>query len=177
MKKEKTHRKGDIKEIDNTPIEKKMAILDKEITNLSEDFIGVEEYIRSIKNAINDGAEIVSLSSGYGGGKSSLCNILSKDKMFNKVSKVSLWDVIVDKDNKCKKTDCRTESNTPKNSERETNILNLYKSFLYQLSGSFHSSRYSNYVNKALNKTTTFLIYIQKAEVLFLVLFSSLYLR
>lgn len=128
-----------------TSEEKSKVILDRKIDNFADDFIGVNEHVQTIKSAIDGGAEIISLSSGYGGGKSSLCNILSKDKTFNKVSVVSLWDVIIDKDNKEKKAQ-----------KEEFNILSLYKSFLYQMAGSFHSSRYSNYINKALNKTTTF---------------------
>ena len=131
---------------------KSNVIIDKEITSINDDYIGVEQHINTIKDAINEGAELISLSSGYGGGKSSLCKILSNDEMFEKTSIVSLWDVIIDKDNKqsAQTNDSRASH------EKEFNLLNFYKSFLFQLAGDYKSAKYSKYVNKALNKTTTF---------------------
>lgn len=172
MEKSKANKDTIKNENDEASKEKSKVVLDREIDNFTEDFIGVDEHVQTIKSAIEGGAEIISLSSGYGGGKSSLCNILSKDKTFNKVSIVSLWDVIIDKDSKDSKDD--------KIQKEEINILNLYKSFLYQLAGSFHSSRYSNYVNKALNKTTTFFNIYSKTKgfifsAIFFIIFALLY--
>lgn len=131
---------------------KSNVIIDKEIISINDDYIGVEQHVNTIKDAINGGAELISLSSGYGGGKSSLCKILSNDEMFEKTSIVSLWDVIIDKDTKkgVQNNDLKTSQ------EKEFSLLNLYKSFLFQLAGDYKSARYSKYVNKALNKTTTF---------------------
>lgn len=147
---------------------KSKVIIDKEIVSINDDYIGIEQHVNTIKDAINDGAELISLSSGYGGGKSSLCKILSNDEMFGKTSIVSLWDVVIDKDYK-QSTQEKNGTDQPKDitPEKEFSLLNLYKSFLFQLAGDYKSARYSKYVNKALNKTTTFFNIYSKSRLFF----------
>lgn len=146
---------------------KNNVIIDKEIQTIEDDIIGIEAHVDTLKDAINEGAGLISLSSGYGGGKSSICNIISNDKMFNKTSVVSLWDVVIDKDKKIIKT-----GNTIEIEQNEFSSLNLYKSFLFQLAGDFHGARYSRYINKALNRTTTFFNIYSKGKIFFLCIFS-----
>lgn len=128
---------------------KPLAIVNKEIETEEDDLIGVEAHIATIKEAINNGAEIISLSSSYGGGKSSVCKLLSKDKLFYKTSTINLWDVAIDKQN----TGYDLNSNQ---SELKLNLIDMYKSFLFQLSSDFYDEKYSRYISKALNKSTTF---------------------
>ncbi len=133
---------------------KPLAIVNKEIETEEEDLIGVEAHIATIKDAINNGAEVISLSSSYGGGKSSVCKLLSKDELFYKTSTISLWDVAIDK----QIIDANAKDGNGKISKAESrlNIIDLYKSFLFQLSSDFYDEKYSRYISKALNKSTTF---------------------
>ncbi|MCM1237734.1 MAG: hypothetical protein NC489_47330 [Ruminococcus flavefaciens] len=112
--------------------------------------IGVEAHIATLKEAINNGAEVISLSSSYGGGKSSVCKLLSKDELFYKTSTISLWDVAIDKQT------IYIDGNNKESLEPQLNIIDLYISFLFQLSSDFYDEKYSRYISKALNKSTTF---------------------
>lgn len=127
---------------------KKNILLNKEITKKEEDFIGIDSYVESLKKAIKEGAQSISISSKYGGGKSSICNGLIAKKKFNRVSKISLWDVIID------------------SKETDINIITLYKSFLFQLSADFYSEKYSRYISKVLNKSTGVLSVFFKTKII-----------
>lgn len=113
--------------------------LNSSINSLNEDFIGIDYYIENLNNAIDNGARKILISSGFGGGKSSICNLLERNKRFNHVSRVSLWDISVEE----KKLTQEEQENT-----------SLYKSFLFKLSSDFCGREHSKHVSKLLNKST-----------------------
>lgn len=120
------------------------VLIDKPINDIENDNIGIPCYIESLNEAINQGARVISINSKYGGGKSSVCNILKKNNRYNKTSTISLWDVIIEQKN-------------GKKNKVELDVMSFYKSFLFQLSSDFYGDKYSQYISKALNKKTGFI--------------------
>ena len=146
---EKNDRKNNILiDEQNSHNKNPVVFIDKSIDNIKDDLIGIDHYVDSLKEAINQGAHVISINSKYGGGKSSVCNILMKDDKFGKVSKVSLWDVALD--NKTLKQQEENNNDTM----YKFDVMTFYKSFLFQLSADFHSEEYSRYVSKSLNRNS-----------------------
>lgn len=137
------------------------ALVNKEIIDLNEDYIGIDNYIESIESAIDENAKIICINSTFGGGKSSICSILKKSKKISKKSSISLWDVSMDAKRNLSKI--KGEMATEK---ANIDIMSFYSSFLCQLSADFKSIGYSKYVNKVLNKSTTlFKMVLRKASI------------
>ena len=139
--------------MDNKEYLKLIPIVDKEIKSLEDDVIGISNQVDILKQVINDGASVIAISSSYGGGKSSVCNILSKSEMFKKSSTISLWDV-----------------NNNQINHNNDNIENpLFSSFLYQLASDYGGITYAKYISKAMNKRTTFFnVYFKNKLFIFL---------
>ena len=110
------------------------ALVNKEIIDLSEDYIGIDNYIESIESAIDENAKIICINSTFGGGKSSICSILKKSKKISKKSSISLWDVSIDAKRNLSKI--KGEMATEK---ANIDIMSFYSSFLYTLYSSFVS--------------------------------------
>lgn len=123
------------------------VLVDKAINTDEDDYIGVNYYVETLVEAINKGASIISINSKYGGGKSSVCNLLKKNTDFKKSSVISLWDVTMEAQ---KNDEVSIESKT----NTKFDVISFYKSFLFQLSADFYNEKYSRYISKALNKTT-----------------------
>ena len=69
--------------------EEPFVLIDKAINDIKDDYIGVDYYIKSLKEAIKQDATVISINSEYGGGKSSVCNLLANEKEYGLVSKIS----------------------------------------------------------------------------------------
>lgn len=128
--------------------EEPFVLIDKAINDIKDDYIGVDYYIKSLKEAIKQDATVISINSEYGGGKSSVCNLLANEKEYGLVSKISLWDVTLE--NKTSDALIKVE----KKESYKFDVLSFYKSFLFQLSADYYSESYSRYVSKSLNKNT-----------------------
>ena len=139
---------------------KPIVLVDKAIESFEEDLIGVEYYVKSLNEAIKKGARVISVNSKYGGGKSSICNLLTKNSKYRKKSCISLWDVTMKVDNNAEKLD----------------VLSFYKSFLFQLSADFYNEKYSRYISNALNKSSGFInIFFKTIGVKVLFIFSCIF--
>lgn len=122
---------------------KEQVILNRPIENEENDWIGVSVYVDKIKSAIEQGANMIAITSDFGSGKSSLISLLEKriEKIkYNKVLcfrkkyklyKINMWNVL--------------------NNNSDTTSIELHKSFVYNLSSQM-SRRKGSYISKRLSK-------------------------
>lgn len=119
-----------------------IVFLNKPATNYEQDVVGFQSQIKTIKKAIDDGANMIGLIADYGTGKSTVSEILASEVLSNRklysVIRINMWDSI-------------------SNSEHsEHDITELTKSFLFQLSQGSEdkkcTSKLSSYVSKRLSK-------------------------
>lgn len=148
---------------------KEWVLVNKSISSFKEDLIGVESYVDSINEAIDKGANIISLSSSYGGGKSSVCKLLNHDGRYEKVSFISLWEVPLSKKRLEKK-----DSTEEKFIDKPIETIDFYRSFLYQLAADFCDIKEAKYISKLLNKTTGFFSFSLKKKKMEILFFASL---
>lgn len=100
----------------------------------SEDKIGIHQQALELKDAINQGAQTIAVTSDFGGGKSSLVKHLETlySKVTTKFCYVNLW--------------CDLE-----HEESEANLIEIHKSFIYQLASQIGKSK-GQYVSKRLSE-------------------------
>lgn len=108
------------------------------IFDSKQDAFDFDIKIRSIKQAIDSGANIIGLIGDYGSGKTSLTKLFYKTFYwgFTNPVYINLWDCIIKED-----------------STKDSEINYFTKSFLYQLaSKNKKASSYSRYINHRLSK-------------------------
>lgn len=114
-----------------------IVFMNSPISDESNDVIGINSAVQSIKKATNEGATMVGVIADYGSGKSSLTEILSSDKeTYGKSIYINMWDSLTD------------NTGTPNNT---VEVNSLKKSFVYQLATGI-SEHCAQYVNRRLNK-------------------------
>lgn len=115
---------------------KSLLYLNQPISEEEYDWIGVSSYVDKIQTAIEQGAKMVAITSDFGGGKSSLIQLLQKRYKFKLIGtqyrfyKVNLW--------------CHL-------SKKEQDTAQFHKTLLYQLANQIHP-RKGSYINKRLSK-------------------------
>ncbi len=113
---------------------KPIVFINKPIQSREEDVIGVEAHIASVKEAIDKDANIIGIVSGYGTGKSSIVDIMSKEHKSLDCITINMWDSL--------------ENNNDNNENESLGVL--IKSFIYQL-GKKKRNSIGNHVNKMLS--------------------------
>lgn len=118
---------------------KPVIFLDSPIENKNQDIIGLDSYVEALKCAINDGAQMIAITSGFGHGKSSIVKLLSKDKDYKdkKIINISMWSLVD-----------RVKDDT--NSIIDSTTY-LHKSFLFRLLKEVDRNK-SEFFLKKLNK-------------------------
>ena len=111
---------------------KGLVYLNNPIDNEKDDWIGLNHYIERIKYAIDNNASMIAITSVFGGGKSSLTNLLIEKIENNKeeatdICVINMWSQVNNCDND-----------------------HLHKTFLYQLAGCVGEN--DGYVGKLLSK-------------------------
>lgn len=133
-----------------------IVFVNKPITDIAEDIVGFDTQINTIKEAINDGADMIALVADYGAGKSSIADILYKNEKSFQKTRINLWDSISMGTNERKKPgDINIDEDI------NDNISLLTKSFLYQLANGYDSkeenafnlSKLTTYVTKRLSNS------------------------
>ena len=107
----------------NTPIESKQ-----------KDIIGINTYVKKLNAAIEEGAQMIAVTSPFGSGKSSISELLEesrKDATNEKVIKISMWSQM--------HGDNKTDSTT-----------DLHRAFVYQLASQINHKK-GTYISKRLN--------------------------
>lgn len=120
---------------------KLQVFLNKPIDKLSNDWIGVESYVNVLKNSIECGANVIAITSKFGGGKSSLIELLQKeikDEKYlgirkYKFVKINLWSHL--------------------NNVSMNDPLKLHKEFVYQLASQMNKN---NYISNRMNRNFGF---------------------
>jgi len=121
----KENKQNELKEIES------IIYLNREIDCKEVDEIGILSHVESLQKAIDSGAEMIAITSDFGGGKSSLVNLLELENKKNsnrKFCKVNLWSQL--KDN--------------------MTTIELHKAFLYQLAYQIKKDK-GEYVCKRLS--------------------------
>lgn len=118
---------------------KPVIFLDNPIESKNQDIIGLDSYVEALKCAINDGAQMIAITSGFGHGKSSIVKLLSKEKEFvgKKIINISMWSLVD-----------RVKDNT---NDIIDSTAYLHKSFLFRLLKEADSDK-SEFFLKKLNK-------------------------
>ena len=111
-------------------IKNNIVYINSPITTLTEDKIGIAQYISELREVIDSGAQSIAITSDFGGGKSSLVKNLESTycKSANKFCYINLWSQMTSGNNN-----------------------NLHKSFIYQLASQI-SIRKGNYVSKRISE-------------------------
>lgn len=113
--------------------------INKNISVLTEDFVGFDSQVESLNQAINNGASMVGVVGDYGSGKSSLGNMIATKKTkFRKTIKISMWDSLT----------------IPKENPDNDKLSVLNKSFLFQTAKGSGNRNLTSYVSKRINKST-----------------------
>ena len=147
--------------------EQKIVYVNKEISSYDDDFIGMASQVESIETAVEEGASIIGVIADYGSGKSSIGELIDGRKKFNDVIKVNMWDSL--KEN-------RNSSPPQHQNKEEDNILNMDKSFLYQISTNSGNQNLARHVNKRLSSNTGFISFTLKSKIFWLYFIGALIL-
>lgn len=114
--------------------DKKLIFLNKPISDIKADWIGVSSYVEKLQDAIEEGADMIAVLSDFGGGKSTLIELLeAKYKSIENgccFYRVNLWSHL--------------------ESKIDTSV-EIHKAFLYQLISQMDHKK-SSYISKRLNK-------------------------
>lgn len=118
----------------------KQLLLNQPIENELNDWIGVGTYVDKLEAAINDGAKMIAVTSGFGAGKSSLLAMykkrIEKRWFYSKKIKVyiiNMWEVL------------------EKINGGEGSASELHKSFIFHVISQLSSIK-SSYISKRLSK-------------------------
>ncbi|MDD4593202.1 MAG: hypothetical protein PHG06_22700, partial [Parabacteroides sp.] len=116
-----------------------IVFMNTPISDDKEDIIGINSAITAIKHAASIGAKRIGVIADYGTGKSSLTEILGRDKkQFNKTSTINMWDTL-------------SKEALQINPSQDT-ISELTKSFLFQLASGIKDRNVAKHVNRRLSK-------------------------
>ena len=148
--------------------EQKIVYVNKEISSYDDDFIGMASQVESIEAAIEEGASMIGVIADYGSGKSSIGELIDGRKKFNDVIKVNMWD--------CLRENHNVSPPQQQNKEEEDNILNMDKSFLYQISTNSGNQNLARHVNKRLSSNTGFISFTLKSKTFWIYFISALIL-
>lgn len=112
-----------------------LLYLNQPVKEAEKDLIGMTAYVKNIMAAIKNGAQMVGITSDFGGGKSTLIDMLENEYDFierlkYKFCRVNLW--------------CQTEGDAP-------NAVDLHKTFLYQLTSQIRPGK-GSYVSRRLSR-------------------------
>lgn len=125
-----------------------MIYVNKEISNNEEDIIGFSAQVDSIAEAIEDGANMVGVIADYGSGKSSIGELLSNKKQFQKPIRINMWDSLN-----------RVNNGTI----NDDTLVTLDKTLLYQIAHNSGKKGLARHVNKRLNKSNGFISFTLKS--------------
>lgn len=141
----KNHLKQKIK-LPLISLHREIPYINKPITDVDADEIGMDVYVNYLESAIEQGASMISVVSQFGTGKSSLIELLKKKyNGFEKKGKAHV-----------KRLYCQVNlwSHLGKVSEREERVdgtLELHRTFLYQIISALHP-RASSYFSKRTSR-------------------------
>ena len=113
----------------------KMLFLSNSIEDTTSDLIGFNTYVNKLDDAIEEGAQMIAVTSPFGSGKTSIIELLKKKRskrMREKILSVQMW------------------SQLNKASEEGDKTCELHKNFLYQI-GSAIDPRKGTYINRRLS--------------------------
>lgn len=123
-----------------------IVVLNQPIDDLSDDKIGLDDYVDSLECAIEKGANVIGIEADFGTGKSSLISLLKKRSLANtKIISVNLWHIIND-----------SGDNASANITKQ-----LHKSFLYQAVSS-KDSYLGSYISRRLSSDYGLLSFISE---------------
>ena len=113
----------------------KKVVLNQPIKSKENDWIGVSTYVDKLDEAIDDGAEIIGVTSDFGTGKSSLISLLKeKNKSGEKrIYTINMWEILSE------------------NSQNNRSFLELHKALLYNIVSQIKPEK-SSYLSKRLSK-------------------------
>ena len=135
-------------------VDRKLPYVNKPITEENADEIGMNVYVDYLESAIENGADMISVISRFGTGKSSLIALLKSKyigwqgrgiKQYKRVyCEVNLWSQLECNANKVKKE---------KENEQEMQVstVELHRTFLYQLVSSAYPSK-SGFISKRTSR-------------------------
>lgn len=116
-----------------------IVFVNKPVSKKSSDIIGFDSQVKTLTNAIDDGATMIGIIADYGTGKSSmtelLCHSVKKSK-YPKTIKINMWDSL---------------SESKRLNNEQENVSNLTKSFLFQLANGYKTI-FGRYINKILSR-------------------------
>lgn len=110
-----------------TKLERDVPYMNKPISEATEDEIGMKVYVDYLESAIEKGADMIAVVSGFGTGKSSLIELL-KEKYHG-------WSLRQGK--RCERVYCQVNLWSQLESAKEQ-TLELHRTFLYQLIGTVY---------------------------------------
>jgi hypothetical protein len=118
-----------------------LIYLNQPICDTNSDWIGMSVYVNKIDVAIQNGAQMIAITSDYGGGKSSLIELLEvkykpSRKSKKKIFKISLWGFL---------------NGEEKHVDSESKSIDLHKSFLYQIGNNINPNL-GAYISRRLSK-------------------------
>lgn len=111
-----------------------MIFLSNSIDDVEKDIIGFDTYVEKLNSAIDEGAQMIAITSPFGSGKTSIVELLKKkrkEKENEKFLHIQMW----------------SELNAIKN---KNNSCELHKNFLYQI-GSAINQKTGTYINRRLS--------------------------
>ena len=117
-------------------LNRQVPYMNKPISEFTEDEIGMSVYVDYLESAIEKGADMIAVVSGFGTGKSSLIELLK-----GKYHGWSLWQ-----DRRCERVYCQVNLWSQLESQ-QAQTLELHRSFLYQLIGTVYP-RKSSYFSR-----------------------------
>ena len=110
-----------------TKLEREMPYMNKPISDATEDEIGMNVYVDYLESAIEKGADMIAVVSGFGTGKSSLIELLKE-----KYHGWSIWQ-----NHRCERVYCQINLWSQLENSKE-NCIELHRAFLYQVIGSVY---------------------------------------
>ena len=110
-----------------------VVYINKEIQKSEEDYVGFSAQADAIVDAVNGGAKMIAVVADYGCGKSSLVELVSQKKQFDKPITVNMWDSV---------------GGVKEGINNEDNLTPLEKSLLYQIALHSNNKHLARHVNK-----------------------------
>lgn len=126
----------------------KALYINREISSEKEDLLGITPQVESIIYAIDAGASMVGVVGDFGSGKSSIGELLKEKDKEKEIIKINMWDSLH-----------TNKSDTPDDDA----IIDLDKTFLYQLAYNSNKKNLAKHVNKRLNRNNGFISFTLKS--------------
>ena len=108
-----------------------LVFLNTPVTDKAKDVVGLSVYAQKLSEAIDAGAQMIAVTSPFGSGKTSLIELLRKQRIFNKIIKIPMWSQI-------------------NSTEDKNDTIELHRNFVYQIANQLNPKK-GTYINRRLS--------------------------